>query len=128
MLSPFFSGGVMHVTANPAPASAAAPRAAVWEDFIDIFYAPSQVFARRAMGSVWIPLCFVTVAMTALVYVNSGVLEPMMSAEFTRGMAATIRNTPSLTPEALDRFRQIGLRVAQFGGVFTVFAILFTGA
>ena len=28
----------------------------VWEDFIDIFYAPSQVFARREHGSFWIPL------------------------------------------------------------------------
>ena len=60
-------------------ATATTERAAVWEDFIDIFYAPSKVFARRAMGSVWTPLLVVTLAMSALIYVNSGVLEPMMA-------------------------------------------------
>jgi hypothetical protein len=31
-------------------------RTAVWEDFIDIFYAPSAVFRRREQGSVLVPM------------------------------------------------------------------------
>ena len=56
----------------------------MWEDFIDIFYIPSQVFTRRALSSAWIPLAVVTVAMSVLIFMNAGLLEPMMSAEFDR--------------------------------------------
>src|SRR5437764_1689072 len=113
--------------ANPVVATISAERAGVWEDFIDIFYAPSQVFARRAQGSVAIPMTVVTLALAALVYVNSGVLEPMMSAEFTRGMAVAMKSNPRLTPEMVDQFRTIGLRVAQFGGLFTPILIFMVG-
>ena len=80
--------------ASPAvTATIPAERASVWEDFIDIFYAPAQVFARRAAaGSVWIPLLVVTVAMSALIYVNTGLLESMFSAEFDRGMAVAMKS------------------------------------
>ena len=43
-------------------APAAAPRVGIWEDFIDIFYAPSAVFSRRENGNVFIPLAVVTIA------------------------------------------------------------------
>ena len=110
-----------------APTTAPA-RAAVWEDFIDIFYAPSQVFARRIAGSAWVPILVVTVLMSALIYVNSGLLEPMMSAEFDRGMAAAMKKDPRITQEMVPQMRSIGLRVAQFGGFFTPIGILLTGA
>jgi hypothetical protein len=115
--------------ANSAAAAPATPeRASVWEDFIDIFYAPSQVFARRAAtGSVWIPLLVVALAMGALVYVNSGVLEPMMSAEFDRGMAAAMKANPRLTPDMINTMRSVGLRIGQFGGFFTPIGVLLTG-
>jgi hypothetical protein len=106
-----------------------ADRASVWEDFIDIFYAPSQVFARRAVhGSVWIPLLVVTVAMSALIYVNSGVLEPMLSAELDRALPVAMKSNPSVTPELLSTMRSVQLRVAQFAGLFTPIGILVTGA
>jgi Yip1 domain len=115
--------------ANSAVApTRASERAAVWEDFIDIFYAPSQVFARRITGSVWVPLLVVTVAMSALIYVNSGVLEPMMSAEFDRGMAVAMKNNPRLTPEMMGQMRNVGLRVAQFGGFLMPILVLLTGS
>src|ERR1700681_1798152 len=93
-----------------------AERAAVWEDFIDIFYAPSLVFARRARGSFWIPFFVVTLLIGALFYVNSGVLQPVMEGEFNRGMAVAMRSNPRLTPEMADRFRQTGVRIAQVAG------------
>ena len=92
----------------------AAEPAAVWEDFIDIFYAPSAVFARRQHGSFWIPLSVVTLLMGVLFFMNSGVLQPMMDAEFNRQMAAAMRNNPErMTPENIERFRQIGTRIGQ---------------
>ena len=41
-------------------------RVAIWEDFIDIFYAPSAVFRRREHGSVFIPLIVVTLLTGAI--------------------------------------------------------------
>jgi Yip1 domain len=106
-----------------------AERAAVWEDFIDIFYAPSLVFARRARGSFWIPFFVVTFAIGALFYLNSGVLQPVMDGEFNRAMAAAMRTNPRLTPEMADRFRQTGVRLAQVAGFLIVpVAIFFTGS
>lgn len=101
--------------------------AAVWEDFIDIFYAPSAVFARRERGSAWIPLLVVTVLMGGLFFINSGVLQPIMDAEFDRQMALAMRNNPQMTPEMAERFRQLGTRIGQIGifviGPLTIFAV-----
>ena len=66
-------GGDMATNAAPA----AAPRVGIWEDFVDIFYAPSAVFRRRENGNVFIPLAVVTIACGVLFYLNSGALQPM---------------------------------------------------
>jgi hypothetical protein len=101
---------------------------AVWEDFIDIFYAPSSVFARRQTGSFWIPMFTVTILLGLLFYLNSGAMQPIMDAEFNRGMAAAMRNNPQLNAEALERFRQIGTRVGQvFVFVFMPITIVAIG-
>jgi Yip1 domain len=101
---------------------------AVWEDFIDIFYAPAQVFARRMHGSVWVPLLIVTVVIGALFYVNSGVLQPLFDAEFDRGIAAAMRRNPRLTPEMAEGFRQGAQRFAVLGALVLVPAgMLLTG-
>lgn len=65
--------------------------------------------------------------MTVLVWANAGLLEPIMSAEFDRGMAAAMRSNPGLTPEAVENMRRVGLRIGQFAGVFTPIGVLITG-
>jgi hypothetical protein len=113
---------------DTASTNAPAGQAAVWEDFIDIFYAPSLVFARRARGNFWIPFLVVTLAIGALFYLNSGVLQPVMDGEFNRAMAAAMRANPRLTPEVADQFRQTGIRLAQVAGfLFVPVALFFTG-
>ncbi|MCM3879936.1 MAG: YIP1 family protein [Vicinamibacterales bacterium] len=96
------------------------PVAGIWEDFIDIFYAPASVFARRQTGSFWIPLFTVTILLGTLFFLNSGAMQPIMDAEFNRGMAVAMRNNPQMNAEAVERFRQIGTRIAQ------VFVFVFT--
>jgi hypothetical protein len=106
----------------------AAERVAVWEDFIDIFYAPSAVFARRERGSFWVPLIVVTLLMGALFFVNSGVLQPVFDAEFERGIAAAMRNNPGIPPEAMERARGFASRIGQVGVfVFTPLAMFLVG-
>jgi hypothetical protein len=105
----------------------AAERPAVWEDFIDIFYAPSAVFARRERGNFWIPMFVVTLLMGGLFLVNSGVLQPMMDAEFNRQMAIAMRDNPRLTPEMVEGFRRVGTRFSQISffvfGPLAMFAV-----
>ncbi len=94
-------------------APVATPRAAVWEDFIDIFYAPSAVFRRRETGNVFIPLAVITILCGVLFYLNSGALQPMFDAEFDRQMATAMRQNPNIPPEAVDRMRGFALRIQQ---------------
>jgi hypothetical protein len=88
-------------------------RTALWEDFIDLFYAPSYVFARRMNGSFWVPMFTVTVLLGTLFFLNSGAMQPIMDAEFNRGIAVAMRNNPQLNAEAAERFRALATRLGQ---------------
>ncbi|MEO5739680.1 MAG: YIP1 family protein [Vicinamibacterales bacterium] len=107
-------------------AKAATPQ--IWEDFIDIFYAPSSVFRRRENGNVFIPLAVITIMCGLLFYLNSGVLQPMFDAEFERGIAAAIRQNPKIPPEAVERMRGFAMRLQQVGMfIFLPIAMLGVG-
>lgn len=109
-------------------APAAAPRAAVWEDFVDIFYAPSAVFRRREQGNFFIPLAVITILCGVLFYLNSGTLQPMFDAEFDRQMATAMRQNPNIPPEAVERMRGFAMRIQQVAMfVFIPIAIFAVG-
>ena len=99
--------------ATVAPAETSQP--SIWEDFIDIFYAPSAVFRRREHGSVFIPLLVVTFLTGAVFYLNSGALQPIFDAEFDRQMAAAMRDNPKITPEVVENLRGFASRIGQIG-------------
>jgi hypothetical protein len=117
--------GLMERSAGTAARSAPTPEAAsVWEDFLDIFYAPSSVFARRENGSFWIPLFVVCVAIGILFFVNSAVMEPIMNAEMARGIAAA-RSDPRMTPEAAAQMQSMGAMIGRVTAfIATPFVIL----
>jgi hypothetical protein len=94
-------------------APVASPPAAIWEDFVDIFYAPSAVFRRREKGNIFIPMAVVTILCASLFYLNSGALQPMFDAEFDRAMATAMRQNPNIPPEATDRMRGFAMRMQQ---------------
>ncbi len=89
-------------------------RAGLWEDFVDIFYAPSSVFARRADGKFGMPLLFLVLVGTVLFFLTKNATQPIMDAEFARQGAAAMRKNPSLTAEQMASGR----------GVFEMFAPL----
>jgi hypothetical protein len=91
------------VTAQPA----------IWEDFIDIFYAPSSVFRRRETANFFIPLAVITIVCGVLFYLNSGALQPMFDAEFDRQMATVMRRNPNVNAEAVERIRGFAVRMQQ---------------
>ena len=113
---------------QPGPVITTVEKASVWEDFLDIFYAPSAVFARRENGSFFIPMLVVTVMLGVLFLVNSRVTEPIMAAESQRAMAKAMAANPKITPEMAAQMSGVTAtitKVATFIGIPLV--VFFTG-
>jgi hypothetical protein len=106
-----------------ATATPATSHISVWEDFIDIFYAPSDVFRRREHGSLFIPLLAVTLLTGAIFYLNSGAMRPIFDAEFDRSIAAAMRQNPQFTPEMAESMRQFASRI----GLVSIFVFVPVG-
>jgi hypothetical protein len=98
----------METTAGPVHAAGRQP--AVWEDFIDIFYAPSAVFARRTNGSFLVPMLVVTLFIGITFFLTAETLRPMFDAEFDRGMAAAAAPSDRpIPPESIASMREMSL-------------------
>lgn len=110
--------------AAPAPAKPASR----WEDFIDIFYAPSSVYERRAHSGFGIPMLVVTVLVGLIFIANSGVMQPIMDAEFSRNMALAMKKNPQLTPEMVEKGRGMAETFGKIGAFFFMpIAMFLTG-
>jgi hypothetical protein len=101
---------------DPAPA-----KAGLWEDFVDIFYTPSSVYARRSDGKFGLALLFLVIVGTVLFFVTKNAMQPIFDAEFTRQTAAAMRKNPSITAEQMAASRNF---FDMLGPVF--FAVILT--
>ncbi len=77
----------------------------LWEDYVDIFYAPSQVFARRENGNFWIPMLVVTIFFGMLWLASARVLEPVFDLEWDRQMRRMLERNPQTSAEQLEAGR-----------------------
>lgn len=103
-------------------------KASLWEDFVDILYAPSSVFARRADGKFGMPLLLLVVVGTVLVFLTKNAMQPIMDAEFARQSAAAMRRNPNLTAEQMASGRGFFETVAPFFfAIGLTFSVLATG-
>lgn len=93
-------------TATQAPAPPA--RASLWEDFLDIFYAPREVYARRRDAGFGLVLLVVTLLITVLYFASQGPLADAMAAEFRRGMAQAGQAGQQMTAEQMEGARRMG--------------------
>lgn len=100
-------------TYDPSVQSPAPEKASLVEDFIDIFYAPSRVFARRIHSGFWMHLIVVAVIAGLFAFANRGVFEQIFDAEFSRG-AARMTADPRITQDMIDQQRKISAGVASF--------------
>ncbi len=91
----------MGTTAAPVSAKPAS----IWEDFIDIFVAPSEVFERRRDSGFWTPLLVFAVVTTALSIAGHGAMQPILDAEFARGIASAAKQNPNMSPAAMEQAR-----------------------
>jgi hypothetical protein len=89
-------------------ATLATPRASVFEDFIDIFYAPSSVFARRRDASPWPAILIVSGLFIIASYISFSLLAPVMDAEMQRQLALAAAKGQSVPPEQLATMEKVG--------------------
>lgn len=93
-------------------------KAGLVEDFVDIFVSPATVYERRRNSSAWVPLIVVSVVLGLSYFATLGTMQPMMDAEYARGMQATLEANPGLTPEQLAQ----GRKFAEAFGTFIIIA------
>jgi Yip1 domain len=91
-------------------------KASIFEDFIDIFYASSQVFARRANSGFGLHLLLVSLVSAALAFANRGYMTQVMGAEADRAAAKMMAENPQLTPEAMATGRAMQESIGMFFG------------
>ncbi|HWA57930.1 MAG TPA: YIP1 family protein [Gemmatimonadales bacterium] len=74
----------------------------LWEDLLEIFYAPTAVFERRRETPAFgLALLVLVVVLLGLTLAFRGIMEPVFDVEFTRNMAAAAAKNPQLTPERI---------------------------
>lgn len=109
--------------------TAAAPKStSVWEDFIDIFVSPSQVFARRKGRGFIIPLIVVTIVIAALAIGTSPLMQPMYDAIWEQTSAQITSQNAQITAEQLSTIRGMqGKIITATMVVGTPIGIVFVG-
>jgi hypothetical protein len=98
-------------TASPTPT-----KAGIWEDFIDIFMQPSQVFERRRDGKFGLALLALVVLTGILFFALRNGMAPIMDAEMAKAAAAMAAKNPNITPDQIaaqqgmmEKFAVIGV-------------------
>jgi hypothetical protein len=97
---------------DPSVPSSTPEKASLVEDFIDIFYAPSSVYARRERSSFWMHLLVITVISALFAFANRSVFDQIFDVEFQRGAAKAMADNPRITPEMMETQRNISGKVA----------------
>ena len=98
------------------PAPAAAPTAASpWEDYLDVFISPAQLFRRRADGAFGQAMLVLVVLSAILFFGTRPAMQPVMDAEFNRRMADQMKAHPEMTAERAESAKQLMTKFAPVG-------------
>lgn len=89
---------------SPAPPASSSR----WEDLLDVFIAPVELFRRRSDGKFGHALLMLLVLSAIVFFATRSAMQPIMDAEFQRGMASR----PNLTPEAIETARKFATSLA----------------
>ena len=113
---------------DSAPAAPTPDKASLAEDFVDIFFSPGAVFARREKSGFFLVMCILTILLGGLFLANRGVMQGIMDTEFARAMAETAKQNPAMTEQQIAMGRKVADFLTSFGGFIRVpVAILLTG-
>jgi len=110
--------------AQPVPAKPAS----FWEDLIDIFYQPSDVYRRRAHASVWPPFLFVVIAMSIITMTTYPAIAPALEGDYARTVPRMMAQNKNMTQEMADKGQTVqAVAVRYFSGVFVGVSVLIVG-
>jgi hypothetical protein len=98
---------------SDSPTAPAASGSSRWEDILDVFIAPAELFRRRRDGKFGHGLLALVLLVAIVYFATRSAIQPIMDAEFQRGMAAN----PNLTPEQMETGRRIA---SSFAPVFVL--------
>lgn len=102
-------------------------KATVWEDFIDIFYHPSEVFERRRSGQFGMALLALLIISAVLFLALRNGLAPVMDAEMAKQAQAMAAKNPNITPDQIASSQAMMEKFAVVGYVlFLPVGILIT--
>jgi hypothetical protein len=109
--------------------TAAVPKtSSLFEDIVEIFVSPAQVFARRKGRGFWLALLIFTVVIAALAIGTKPLMQPVYDAVWQQSAAQIARQNPEITPEQLEKGRAFQDKFAIVGVViFTPIIVLVTG-
>jgi hypothetical protein len=100
------------MTAAPAAAPTTGSR---WEDYLDVFISPAQLFRRRADGAFGQAMLVLVVLSGILFFGTRSAMQPVMDAEFNRRIAAQMKEHPEVKPEQLEAGRKWATTLAPVG-------------
>jgi hypothetical protein len=100
----------------------------LFEDIVEIFVSPSQVFARRKGRGFWLALLIYTVIIAALAIGTRPLMQPVYDAVWEQSSAQIAKQNPQITPEQLAKGRAIQDKFAVVGSIIvTPIMVLLTG-
>lgn len=111
------------MTDSTAESRSAAQTGARWDDYLEIFYNPSEVFRRRAGTNPFLPLLVLVGATIVLYFATRSAMQPIMDAEFARSAAQMARQNPQITPEQMEQGRGM---MQTFAGLAIIVATFVT--
>lgn len=109
--------------------TAAAPKtSSLFEDIVEIFVSPAQVFARRRGRSFWQALLIYTVIIAALAIGTRPLMQPVYDVVWQQSSAQIVKQNPQITPEQLENGRAIQEKFSVVVAVIvTPIMVLLTG-
>lgn len=100
-----------------AVTSVAPQKSAAWEDVLDIFYAPRQVFERRRDGKYMLALLIICLLSVAIYFLSQQMNDALSEAEVARSFRER-----GMTPEQMAQAKQMA---AKFTGLAVYFVPIF---
>ncbi len=103
--------------------AAPAKHVSLWEDFVDIFVSPSEVFERRRNSGFFLPLIVFTALTIVLAILGRNTMQAVFDAEYARSTAAAMKANPQVTADQMDKARQIAEKFIYVGLAFGAFIV-----
>lgn len=115
----------MSESVSPRPAGVAPEKSGLLDDLLDVFIAPTKLFARDIKGRFFAVMMIVSILVAVLGFVNRGVLYTAMESEYLRSMVAAQAENPQLTEEMMQQGKAIAIGAQTYGLIVLMPIIIF---